>query len=199
MLAVISAVVWTNEADALDAAATPLLHSLSSPVLDAVANTASFIGTDYVLAIAIGILMLVLVLARRRREAAFLAVVIAGSVLVNGAMKVFFHRARPSLAWARVPPDYSFPSGHSMNSMAVALALAVVVWQLGGRRAGLTALLVGVAVSLVIGASRVYLGVHYLTDVIGGYAAAILWVAVVVAAFRPAGWRERAEARHPGA
>jgi undecaprenyl-diphosphatase len=85
-----------------------------------------------------------------------------------------------------------------MNSLSVALAVGVVVWQLAGRRAGFAAFGIGIAAAIVIGASRVYLGDHYLTDVVGGYAAAILWVGLVVAAFRPAGWRGRGAAREHG-
>jgi undecaprenyl-diphosphatase len=99
-------------------------------------------------------------------------------------MKLFFHRPRPVLAWAHVQPDYSFPSGHSMNSLVLGLALAIVVWRLAGVRWGVAAVVAATVLSLLIGISRIYLGYHYFTDVVAGFAAAILWVAIVVAVFR---------------
>lgn len=187
VLGILSAMVWRNQRDILDAVATPMLHSLASPWLDAVMTTASFVGTDIVLGVLVGLLVVALLRFRRRRQAALLVVAITGGVLLNGAMKLLFHRARPSLAWAHVPAGYSFPSGHAMNSLTVALAVSLVAYELGGRRAGIVALVLSVAASLVIGASRIYLGAHYLTDVVGGYAAAVLWVAVVLTAFNR--WR----------
>ena len=99
-------------------------------------------------------------------------------------MKVFFQRPRPQLPWASVLPDYSFPSGHTMNSVAFYVALAVIVWSIRGRRAGLIATAVAIGLAVLVGISRIYLGYHYFTDVIGGFLAGISWVLICVAAFR---------------
>jgi undecaprenyl-diphosphatase len=110
-------------------------------------------------------------------------------------MKLFFHRPRPVLPWAHVLPDYSFPSGHSMNSLALGLALAIVIWRIRGPRWGVAAVAAAALASLIIGTSRIYLGYHYLTDVVAGFAAAILWVAIVVGVFRAeVAWRGRRSA-----
>jgi undecaprenyl-diphosphatase len=131
----------------------------------------------------------------RRRETIFVVVALAGSLIVNETMKLFFHRPRPVLAWAHVQPDYSFPSGHSMNSLVLGLALAIVVWRLAGVRPGVVAVAGAIVLSLLIGLSRIYLGYHYFTDVVAGFAAGILWVAIVVAVFRGGDvWHGR---RHP--
>jgi membrane-associated phospholipid phosphatase len=176
--------VRAQEAIALDARATLFLHSLASPTLDAVMNTATFLGSEFTLVPVLVLSVTFLVVRGHRREAAFVVVAIAGSVLVNGTMKVFFHRARPDVAWADVLPDFSFPSGHTMNSMVLYLSLALVVWRLNGPRWGSAAVVGAVVLAVVIGMSRIYLGYHYLTDVIAGLAAAILWLAIVVAIFR---------------
>lgn len=171
-----------KEASALDTFATPFLHALASPWLDAAMQAATFLGSNVVIVPAYAAATAGL-LRRRRREALFVSTVLIGSLALNGAMKLFFQRPRPMLAWAQVLPDYSFPSGHSMNSLAFFLALAVVMWQVRGHRWGRLAVGIAVVASLAIGVSRIYLGYHYLTDVIGGYLAAVLWLLVVVGAF----------------
>jgi undecaprenyl-diphosphatase len=198
ILALLAQIVQRQEADALDAFATPFLHRMASPALDAAMNAASFIGSDSTI-VPVAVLMAAgLFWAHRRREGLFLAAALAGSLIANLAMKLFFHRPRPVLPWAHVLPDYSFPSGHSMNSLALGLAIAIVIWRIFGVRWGIGAVVVAVFISLAIGASRIYLGYHYLTDVAGGFAAAILWIAIVVGVFRAEGiWRGRSGARAP--
>ena len=197
ILALLAQIVQRQEADALDAFATPFLHRMASPALDAAMNTASFVGSDSTIVPGAVVIAAALFWAGRRREGLFVAAVLGGSLVANLAMKLFFHRPRPVLSWAHVLPDYSFPSGHSMNSLALGLALAIVAWRIFGARWGITAFVAAIVVSLTIGASRIYLGYHYLTDVLGGFTAAILWVAIVVGVFRAEGvWRGRRGA-HP--
>ncbi|MGZ6372569.1 MAG: phosphatase PAP2 family protein, partial [Candidatus Limnocylindria bacterium] len=133
-----------------------------------------------------------LLVARQAREAFFVVLAIGGSLLLNGVMKPFFERPRPQLPWAQVLPDYSFPSGHAMNSLALFLALAIVAWHLWGRRIGVPAAIAATALVLLIGVSRIYLGYHYVTDVVAGFAASLVWLTVVAGAI---GAGERARGR----
>ena len=191
ILAMLATTVQAQERDALDTFASPFFHGLASPPLDALMNAASFVGSDLTVVPLAVLLAIGLWWAGKRREALFLGAALGGSLVVNLAMKLFFHRPRPVLPWAHVLPDYSFPSGHSMNSLVFGLALALIAWRLLGPRWGAFAVGLAVLASLVIGVSRVYLGYHYATDVIGGFASAILWVAFVVGGFRASRWRGR--------
>ena len=87
-------------------------------------------------------------------------------------------------------PDYSFPSGHTMNALVFYAALALIAWSIAGRRAGLIALALAALITFGVGVSRIYLGVHYLTDVVGGVLAGLAWLLVAGTALRarPA-WR----------
>lgn len=120
--------------------------------------------------------LLVLWLAWRRRwqEAGFAALALAGSGLLNMALKRLFSRARPDV-WPSIAPEptWSFPSGHAMGSMALAAVLVLLVWPTRMRWPVIAAMLIFVP---MVGASRVYLGVHYPSDILAGWAAALAWV-----------------------
>jgi undecaprenyl-diphosphatase len=176
--------VRDQEVFALDAVATPFLHALASPALDALMNGATFAGSNLWIPPLFVIAVAVLLRLRRFGAALFLAVSSGGSLLLNELMKLFFQRPRPQLPWAHVLPDYSFPSGHTMNSVAFYLALAVIVWSIRGRGAGLVATALAMGLAVLIGISRIYLGFHYFTDVIGGLLAGVSWVLICMAAFR---------------
>jgi undecaprenyl-diphosphatase len=123
----------------------------------------------------------ILVRAGRQREAALFAIAVVGSEVVNEILKVVFQRQRPEAYFGYpLPPTYSFPSGHSFVSYAFYLALAEILarpeWPAYKKMAvwGAAGLLI-----LWIGISRIYLGVHYPTDVIGGYTGAVAWTAIL--------------------
>jgi membrane-associated phospholipid phosphatase len=136
----------------------------------------------------------------RPRLAIFVAVTAAGSAGLNALVKLAVHRARPVL------PDpvahangLSFPSGHAQSAMVAASLLGLLALPRlhGAWRA--VAVAAGVAWVLAIGFARVFLGVHFVSDVLAGYVLGAAWVAAMTAAFR-AWHRERsAEAGGAGA
>ena len=176
--------VMEGETKAVDTSLFLYFRSIASPGLDELARLVSAMGSEVV-----GLLLVVLtayfVMVRRYGAAASLVLVTAGAQLLNDVLKDFFRRPRPieSTSFIRAQV-WSFPSGHAMVSAAFYLFLIYVGWRLlhGAARwvwAGVLVTLV-----LLIGLSRMYLGVHYLTDVIAGYAAGAAWTAAVIAAGR---------------
>lgn len=158
----------------------PLLwraHAMAGPALDRFFMVVSSLGYQWgVVPIDIA-LTLGLLLARRWREATFAGVSFAGSALLNLATKQFFQRDRPTL-WESIAPEhtFSFPSGHAMGSATLAMAVLLLCWHTRWRWP--TALM-AVAFALLVGASRIYLGVHYPSDILGGWAAGVAWVSGV--------------------
>jgi undecaprenyl-diphosphatase len=149
------------------------LHSLSGPSLDSLFLTLSTIGySGGVIPVDI-VLVLVLALRRHPRSATFAAVALAGSALANMLAKHVFARARPAL-WQSLAPEstYSFPSGHAMGSATLACVLACLAWNTRWRW---PVIAIGALLTLGIGVSRMYLGVHYPSDVMAGWSAAIAW------------------------
>ena len=128
----------------------------------------------------------VVLLASRRAwaDALLVAMATAGALVLNPLFKEFFSRPRPALH----DPDltlrtFSFPSGHAMGSAAVYGALAIVlVRRLRGTVWAPLVVAAAVLVVLLIGASRVYLGAHYPTDVVAGWILGLAWLLVCVLA-----------------
>src|SRR4029077_20784476 len=133
-----------------------------------------------------------LLIARRGYGASvFLAGALGGSLAIDFVMKLIFERPRPKLDYAAVLPDYIFPSGHSMNGVVFYVSIALILWSVFGRQVGLASLAIAIVFAFGIGVSRIYLGYHYLTDVVGGWLAGVVWLLIVGAAFRirPKVWR----------
>ena len=114
---------------------------------------------------------------RRRRAAALVAVTMAGAAMLSGGAKAVVGRPRPVVAVVvDQAPGKSFPSGHALTSFVAAGRLVLLLWPACSARQRV--LLLGVATLLVaaIGFSRLALGVHFLTDVLGGWLMGGLWL-----------------------
>lgn len=136
------------------------------------------LGQWFVLAPAALAAIAVLTATARRREAVFLFIAMTASLLLDVVLKLAFARSRPPLDQALVRVSgYSFPSGHSMSSATLALALVVIAWPTRWRA---PATVLAATFALLMGASRIYLGVHWLTDVLAGWAMAVAVVAGTV-------------------
>lgn len=112
-----------------------------------------------------------------RRPAALLAVSLVGSTVINSVLKVLYRRARPTFFTHIVHErSYSFPSGHAMASAALAGCACVLAWPTPWRLPVASASAVYVP---TIGATRVYLGVHYPSDILAGWCVSLAWVGEV--------------------
>ena len=121
------------------------------------------------------------VFLRHRRELLFLGCVIAGSAILNSLLKLMFQRARPTIHRIIEVSGYSFPSGHSMAAFSLYGGLAFLIWKHIPTAAGrVLMIIVSAMFILMIGMSRIYLGVHYPSDVVGGYFMSGCWLTVCI-------------------
>ena len=164
---------------------------LDSAVLRKAALVTTFLGGGGVRAALTLALCALLLRARRPRLALFLLVTVSGGALLNVVLKAFANRARPLFPDAiSVESSTSFPSGHTMGTTVLVAGLLLLAWpSLSHRSRAVAMLLAAVAVSAVA-ASRVLLGVHYLSDVVAAVFAGVVWVTVSTVAFL--GWPARA-------
>src|ERR1051325_9242719 len=104
-----------------------------------------------------------------------------GSLVLDLTLKYIYHRTRPTAYFGIAPHSYSFPSGHALCSFCFylvlagllsarirSLALRIMIWTLA------------IVMVIIIGLSRIYLGVHYPSDVLAGYLAAAVWVGAII-------------------
>jgi undecaprenyl-diphosphatase len=121
-----------------------------------------------------------LLLQTRYRTALFVVVTWLSGELVNTAMKHAFNRPRPTIVpHLREAFSSSFPSGHAMESAIVYLTLGAILMRVAERRiTKLYCLGIAILLTVLVGASRVYLGVHYPTDVIGGWTIGFAWASI---------------------
>jgi membrane-associated phospholipid phosphatase len=160
------------------------VHGFASP---AMTTTMRFITDLGSLGLFIAAVVAIVIFLRTgwKRAAGWLLLSLAGATVLSLSLKYGFHRPRPVPFFGVAPHSYSFPSGHSLfslcfygtlagliNARVRSLWLHIVVW-------AAAALLV-----LAIGMSRIYLGVHYPSDVVAGYLAALVWVSSLIIADR---------------
>jgi undecaprenyl-diphosphatase len=187
-------VLTDTPAPVLDDRLRTAIHSLASAGLTRVMIAASRYGGPGWLA-PLGVVIAIGFLIRGWRRGAFLVLVaIAGAGLLDTLLKFAFARARPAAFFDYpLPRSHSFPSGHAFFAASFFGGLAILV---SGRLRSpvLRGIIwvVAIALILVIGFSRVYLGVHYPSDVLAGYAAATIWVAGVALGDRWVRYRRRA-------
>jgi membrane-associated phospholipid phosphatase len=166
---------------ALDSSITNWVVAHRTGALTTLAHLFSTVGSQTVL-LPLTAVVAVLLLARRQfAHAALLVACWGGALGLYNLTKHFVQRMRPPMdIWlTHLAKSTSFPSGHATQSLGTFVALAVVgaVW-LSGVRTGL--LVLACVLACGVGWSRVYLGVHWTTDVIAGWLIAAAWVTVVV-------------------
>ena len=180
-----------TEADGVAGFDHPVLEaakSVRSPAVDAAITAYTNIGgTVGMPIIAVGIMIF---LATRRRSWTPVILMLAaglGSLVITILGKPIFGRTRPDQADAIPPYEHSasFPSGHSLNSIVIAGIVAyLIILRLNTMRARVVTVVVAAAFAFTMGLSRVYLGHHWLTDVLAAWAIGIAWLALVITAHR---------------
>lgn len=160
------------------------IHSKSSPFLDNFASiSTNFGGLKYIITFSF-LFSLWLFYQGKKRLFIYLITSILSSSIVNFAIKLLFQRPRPNL-WESsypFPSDFSFPSGHAMGSITFALTLLVIFW--GSRYLNLLTILALLYVGLIAW-TRLYLGVHYPSDIIGGWLLGIVWTTLITLLLNP--------------
>jgi len=156
------------------------VHQHASPARTRAMIAISFLGGDGLVVAAVSAMILFLRL-QWRRAALWLLTTILGALVLDLTLKYAFHRARPTPYFGPLPHTYSFPSGHALFSFCFYGVLAGLLADRIRSRL-LRTLIWGCAALLVlaIGLSRIYLGVHYPSDVVAGYLTATLWVSTMI-------------------
>ena len=161
-------------------------HAHATPSRDRWVIAITNVGGPVAMVVCEAIAVAAFLVFRKRREATFLALAGGGAALLNVIAKLFFSRQRPEL-WETIVTEksFSFPSGHSIGSMSFAAALTLLAWPTRWRW---PVAIGGLSFAITIGFTRLYLGVHFPSDVAAGWCAALVWVGGVYTLQR---WRRR--------
>jgi membrane protein DedA with SNARE-associated domain/membrane-associated phospholipid phosphatase len=165
-----------------DLTVADLLHQHPSPALTEIAKGVTLLGSPAVIAAWALIAVVVLVVRKELVTAGGLAAALLGGGLLDGVLKRVFHRPRPTWDVPIITAQgFSFPSGHAMGSLVAYGMLAYLAWRaLDHPRARVALAACTVVLVLLIGLSRMYLGVHYFSDVVAGYAAGTVWLTACI-------------------
>ena len=154
------------------------INHFSSPFLDTFFVVITQLGGVFGSIALTAILLIILLRRKMYQKALIVGATVAGAALLNVILKLVFERTRPDL-WEQlvIETSFSFPSGHSMITAALGLSLIFICWN---TRYRWLAVVLGSSFIIVIGFSRLYLGVHYPTDVLAGWVVSAAWLSTVV-------------------
>lgn len=169
--------ILEHESIFFDKAILEFVHSYSSQVLDNFFLFITNAGSPISLAAITFLICIFLFYKKFYQKLLILSSIVGGSAIANLILKLIFHRDRPSL-WNPliVENGYSFPSGHAMVSSAFVIGLIFILWE---TKYKWLSLILGAIFVLLIGFSRIYLGVHYPTDIIAGWCVSFVWGLIV--------------------
>jgi undecaprenyl-diphosphatase len=172
----------------LDLAVQATVHSWTNPGLTRLMLFLTWAGSIQVFIPTLILALIVLLtigekeqgrrLIRKRQTSGIFGVAIGGALLLNEFFKAHFHRARPKLSWTiGHEPTFSYPSGHALFSFVLyGLIAYTVLGRHSPLRRRLPVALAAMTITFGIGLSRIYLGLHWPTDVLAGYITAAVWL-----------------------
>jgi membrane-associated phospholipid phosphatase len=183
----------------VDKVVTAWLHAHANGFATDVLSVVTQLGGARVLVPLTLVAVLVLVLRRRVAHAVLMGAALVGGEALNMGLKAAFERPRPHFSDPLATAGgFSFPSGHAMVSLTVYGALAfVIATSVKSRRARVLVFVSALGLVLAIGLSRVYLGVHYPSDVLAGYSAGLAWLMLCALGLLAASRTELARTRQP--
>ncbi len=198
-LAIAVAVVLSDAVTAIDANVGTWLHVRATPLVTDVMAAVSFLGAPTTLTVVAVAGSLLLLHRRRYAEAATLSTIVLGGNFLNFCLKHLIQRGRPVFdAPLFTLPTYSFPSGHAVAS-TVFYGLLAVYASVNARQRYAAHVAIGAAAFVValVGFSRVYLGLHYLSDVMGGISEGVAWLSLSLTVLNYIRRREAGEGVDP--
>lgn len=175
------ATLWQREMELLDNIVIWLVRYFANPTMDRWMIFITNLGYGWMLLIFLALVCIWQVYHHERAALGSLLMCLAGSAALNYLLKHLFERARPELFRVVDAAGYSFPSGHAMVSLCF-YGMSAYLLSRRWRQFVWRLLIYGLAAILItaIGLSRIYLGVHYPTDVLAGYTAGMTWLVICI-------------------
>ena len=175
--------VLAGGTQSFDVAILQWLHAHQQPQVTQLMIEMTYLGTGSVVIMVVGVAGLFLWHTEHKYSAKLLLAATIGNILLNGALKFVYHRARPSVfEWQTTAVNSSFPSGHAMSATVVYGTVAYLLMRLQKHVwAKMLTFIAAALTILLVCLTRLYLGVHYPSDVIGGIVVGLAWAAFCMA------------------
>ncbi|WP_414572243.1 phosphatase PAP2 family protein [Nostoc sp. CCY 9925] len=176
--------VWENgDGFPWDVPTLLAVHSTQNPQLDVLAVMLARIGSPWTSSVMAAAIAFILLLQKRWRSLAYVLTISLGSVIISRTGKELMHRVRPHL-WDSIAPElsFAFPSGHAIASITLVAILLILSWATPWRR---LVFIFGSLYVIAIAWCRVYLGVHFPSDILAGWMVALAWAIGVSLIIKP--------------
>jgi undecaprenyl-diphosphatase len=155
------------------------IHAVASPSLTRFMQALTFLGSPAFVSVAYVACVGIFLYVRWKRAVGWLTLSLLGGTVLDFTLKLAFHRARPVAFFGMSPASFSFPSGHAAGAICFFGVLAgLIASRLRNFPARVAVWAIAVTLVAGIGISRVYLGVHYPTDVLAGWTAGLVWAVI---------------------
>lgn len=173
--------VWEGDTFKFDASVREYVHTFANPILTDVMRALSFVGSTVFLVSLGSILIIIFFVTKHRRRAIVFMITTVGASILIWLLKHTFQRPRPEPYFRiSLPNSDSFPSGHSLGSFCFYGALAAIIINRTEKRwLKISTVICAALLILLIGISRIYLGVHYPSDVLAGFSIGFIWVTTI--------------------
>ncbi len=175
----------TRAIEQFDTTVIHVVQGLETPLLTTILKGFTWIGKGTSVAfIAVIVFLVLFFIYHNRREALLFGITIGGTGLLNLLLKLYFQRERPDIYRIMDANGFSFPSGHAMAAFSLYTIGAYLLWpHMKTMTSRLILVLLATFMILVIAVSRIYLGVHYPSDILGGFVASAFWLTLTILIF----------------
>lgn len=161
------------------------IQGLETPWLTVIFKGLTWFGSAYsVIPITVSICAILFFIMHDRKQAFLFAFAIASTIILNELLKLYFKRDRPEIYRLMDIGGFSFPSGHTMMAFSLYGMIAYITWcHLKTENKRILLVTVAAIMAFSIAISRIYVGVHFPSDIVGGIAASTFWVTMVLSTF----------------
>ncbi len=172
--------VFSEPAFAYDQIISQIIYSFRNPLLTKIMLLITNLGGGYIL-IPATIIIIFLIVRKHKEEAFLFSIILLMGCILNISLKSILQRPRPGIAPLINATSYSFPSGHAMNSFVFYTTVSFYFFRFTRKKKlSIYISFASLLIIILIGFSRVYLGVHYPTDILAGYSAGFAWFATAI-------------------
>lgn len=177
----LSQVIGYTSLTSFDQGVTHIFYNIRTQELTVIMRIFTFLGGQIFLEVTIIATILFLLISKHIKDGLVFAFILLSGVFLNLYLKNFFQRERPDLSPLVLENSYSFPSGHAMNSFIFYTCLSYFIFRkLQNTKLRIVLIMLSSILIFLIGVSRIYLGVHYPSDVIAGYFAGLCWFVLII-------------------